>query len=506
MRRVAVARIFQETSSFSARRTTLEDFRQFGLHFGEDVFKVSAGLRDEIGGFLEMAQRDGDIELIPVMWAVGWTGGPVTQDTFEYLRDKLIEGIRAIPSLDGVLLALHGSMAADRTDDTEGAMLTAVRKLIGPSIPLVATFDHHANMTRQIVETVDALVAYLHCPHRDTMDTGVRGARLMQRILRGEISPTMAFRKIPMLTPADRYETDKYPLKGWFDAGRGLESQPGVLAVAQFPVQPWMDIDEYGWSVVVVTDGQKGLAERGAAELAQQAWDMRREFLVDNPGPEEAIRQALSEPGPIVIAEGADATNGGGPGDSTILLSEMLRQKVDKTTFTTVVDPSAVAKALEAGIGNEVTLDLGARYDFHSKPVRVTARVIRASDGKFRIVGGSHHAIAVDMGRTVLLKAGAIHMVVSENLNPGHDPLVYRHIGLEPSDAQIVVVKCTVGHMLAYANIMKKTIWTDTPGATPSNLLRLPHKRAPRPLFPLDADMEWRADGLEKGGLAGAVS
>ena len=90
------------------------------------------------------------------------------------------------------------------------------------------------------------------------------------------------------------------------------------------------------------------------------------------------------------------------------------------------------------------------------------------------------------MGRTVALQVGSIHSVVSAKLNPGHDPLVYRHIGLEPKDAQIVVVKCVVGHMKSYAGIMKKTIWTDCPGATPSNLTRLKHRLVPRPLFPLD--------------------
>lgn len=493
MKRVAVARIFQETSSFSPRKTTLDDFRQFGLHFGGKVFDEAGNLRDEITGFLQVAREEGGLELVPVMWAVGWTGGPLTAETYAFLKRALVEGIAGAGRLDGVLLALHGSMVAEGTDDTEGDMLAAVRAAIG-DLPLVATFDHHGNMTRRIVDQLDGLLAYLECPHSDTMETGARGARLMMRLLRGEAVLTLAFRKIPMITPADRFETGKPPLKEWFDAARELERLPGVLAISQFPVQPWLDVEEYGWSVVVMTDNDAALAERLAARLAQQAWDMRERFLVNNPGPAEAIRRALREPGPIVIADGADATNGGAPGDSTVLLKEMLKQRVEAPAFLTVVDPEAVARALEAGIGNAVTVDLGGKRDpANSTPVRITAVVTRASDGKFRIVGGSHHATPVDMGRTVVLRAGAIHIVVSEKLNPGHDPLVYRHIGLEPADAQMVVVKCVVGHMKAYASIMKKTIWTDTPGPTPSNLLRLAHRRAPRPLFPLDRDMEWRA-------------
>ncbi|MCI0621809.1 MAG: M81 family metallopeptidase [Acidobacteria bacterium] len=493
MKRIAVARLFQETSSFSSKKTTIEDFKQFGLHFGADIFSQVSDLRDEFCGFMDAARQATDLELVPIMWAVGWTGGALTQDTFEFLKEKLVNGIASTPSLDGVLLAFHGSMAAERTDDTEGAILSAIRRVIGDKIPLVATFDHHANMTRRIVDNLDALVAYLTCPHRDTLETGLRGAHMMQRLLRREIAPTMAFQKIPMVTPADKYETEKEPLKRWFEAARKLEERPEVLAVAQFPVQPWLDVEEFGWSVVVVTDNNKALAEQLAADLAQQAWDMRHEFLVNNPLPEEAIRMAVQQEGPIVLADGSDATNGGAPGDSTILLEEMLKQKVDVTTYMTMVDPEAVEKALAAGIGKEVTVNLGGKQDTYGKPVRLTARVIRTSDGKFRIVGGSHHATSVNMGRTVLLQAGRIHLVVSERLNPGHDPLVYRHIGLEPKDAHIVVVKCVVGHMHAYAPIMKKTIWIDSPGATPSNLSRLNYQRVPRPLFPLDSDMAWKA-------------
>jgi len=492
IKRIAIARLFQETSSFSERKTTLEHFRRFGLHFGESVFRETAGLRDEIDGFVEAARENGDLELIPIMWAVGWTGGVLDAKTFDYLKQNLLERISAAPALDGVLLALHGSMVAEGTDDTEGDVLAAIRQRTGGRIPIVATFDHHANMTQRIVDNADALVAYRHCPHRDTKETGWRGARMLRGILNGEFKPVMAFQKIPMITPADRFETDKEPLKRWFDSGREMEKRPGVLAVEQFPVQPWLDVVEYGWSAVVVTDNNPSLGSELVAQLAEQAWEMRGEFLVSNPTAEEAIRMALVEEGPVVIADGSDATNGGGPGDSTVLLAEFVLQKVDKPTYLTVVDPEAVNKALQAGIGQEVTVNLGGRYDRSEKPVRLTGRVVRASDGKFRIPGGSHHAIAVDMGRTVLLQAGKLYIVVSERLSPGHDPLVYRHIGLEPKDAHIIVVKCVVGHMNAYAPIMKKTIWIDTPGATPSNLLRLKHRRVPLPLFPLNRQMEWK--------------
>src|SRR5437016_8379906 len=217
MKRVAVARLFQETSSFSPWKTTLDDFRQFGLHFGDEIFQNVGDIRDELNGFVAALRQAPEIELVPIMWAVGWTGGTVTEETFAFLKQKLVEGIASAGSLDGVLLALHGSMVAEETHDTEGDLLTAIREIIGDEVSIVATFDHHANMTRRRVNALDGLVAYHHCPHSDVFETGVLGARMMLRLLRGEVAPTIGFQKIPMITPADRYETDKEPLKRWFN-------------------------------------------------------------------------------------------------------------------------------------------------------------------------------------------------------------------------------------------------------------------------------------------------
>jgi microcystin degradation protein MlrC len=192
----------------------------------------------------------------------------------------------------------------------------------------------------------------------------------------------------------------------------------------------------------------------------------------------------------MVIPDGADATNAGSPGDSTHLLREMLRQKVQCRALLTIVDPESVQLACQAGIGQTIPFSLGGkRSPRYNLPLDIAGKVSAFSDGRFELKG--HLAMKVNMGRCAVLEIGSIRVLVSEFAGPGHDPEVYRHIGLEPADAQIVVVKATVGHMDAYAKIMKDNLPCECPGPSPSYLDRLEYKFIPRPMYPFDADMQW---------------
>ena len=78
-----------------------------------------------------------------------------------------------------MILALHGAMAAEGYDDATGDVLRAVREIIGRDVPLVATLDLHANITRLMAESANALVGYLTFPHIDLYETGERGMHLL---------------------------------------------------------------------------------------------------------------------------------------------------------------------------------------------------------------------------------------------------------------------------------------------------------------------------------------
>ncbi len=305
------------------------------------------------------------------------SGGRVTAEALESFEASLISGLETNLPLDGVLLSMHGASASEMVDDLEGYLLAAARRVVGKDTPIVVTLDHHANITRQIIESVDGLIGYRLLPH-DPYETGLRGAQMLQAIIRREIQPKIAWRKIPMLAPADRGKTDEYPMQVWFGLAREMERRAGVVSVSNFPVQPWLDVPELGWSVVAVTDGNSQIADGLAAELAQKAWELREEFWkVRRVSPQEAIDNAVHAPtGPVIICDASDSVLSGVPGDSTCLLEEMLRQQIPCMALLPMVDPQVVEQAIAAGQGAELEVAIGGKLDpVFGKTLRIRGRV-----------------------------------------------------------------------------------------------------------------------------------
>ena len=86
-------------------------------------------------------------------------------------------------------------MVAEHLDDGEGEILARVRKVIGKDLPLVASLDLHANVTPEMVEHADALIAYRTYPHVDMADTGRASARHLALLLRSKQRLAKAFRQ-----------------------------------------------------------------------------------------------------------------------------------------------------------------------------------------------------------------------------------------------------------------------------------------------------------------------
>lgn len=106
----------------------------------------------------------------------------------------------------------------------------------------------------------------------------------------------------------------------------------------------------------------------------------------------------------------------------------------------TVVDPEAVAKAIQAGVGETVTLSVSARLDLLSnEPLTMTGQVRAVSDGRYVMKEGALRLADVNQGRTVLLHVRGISVVISEIVGPAVHPAVYRMVGLEPAEARVQV-------------------------------------------------------------------
>lgn len=489
--RIAVAFISQETNTFNPAPATMAGFESFGVYRGQQMLDALVGV-GSVGGFLSAVEEwDGDVEVVPLVKARDVAGGRLTADTLGVLTEELTASLGAAGALDGVALLLHGACAADGEDDVEGHLLAVARGVVGAEMPIVVGLDHHANITERMMALSTAIVGHRTQPH-DPTDTGRRTGALMLRVASGGAAPAMAWRNLRMLSHQEQYLTAHGPMKRWFDRARALEEEPGVLAVSPFPMQPWLDLSEGGWSVVVVTDGDPDLSERYAEEMAELAWSMRAEFQERTAvPPAEAVARAAAHDGPVILSDTGDSVFGGAGGDSTVLLAELLRAGAP-TALVPMVDPEAARRFVEAGEGAVVEVSVGGALTGWFPPVEVTARVVAVDDLVLRNLPRYPEA-EVHMGATAVVEVANVTLVVSELPGvAGNHPGMYERLGLQPGEFGALVLK-TASNFQWYSHLTTEVIRVDSTGPTQSDITALPWERVPRPIYPIDDDVtDWR--------------
>ncbi len=484
--RIGLIHVAQETNDFNPQLTTLRDYRSFGLHLGQEVVDKAGGI-GQVGGHLAAVAESGvAVETVPIVRAHAVAGGRIDTESRMYFLDVIRRGLKDAGPLDGLHLQLHGACAAEGLDDVEGEQAALCRDILGPHVPILLGLDHHANVTKRMVASVTAIVGHRTQPH-DQFDTGKIGMELLLRILREGLHPVIATRKIPLVTHQEKFLTAHGPMKEWFDHARAMEKDPRVLQAAPFPMQPWLDVDEGGWTAVVVTNGDRPLAESLADELADHAWRLRDAFLEREAlSVDDAVRRADAEPpGLVVLSDTGDTVFGGSAGDSNVLLEAMLRLKIKGPALIPMIAPGVVARLWQAGEGATVTLPVGGETASRFfRPLEVTGVVRKLREGLIPISDYQHGEI--DMGRTAVFETGPVTLLVSELRGvAGNIPDVYRAHGIDPSRFKMVVLK-TASNFQFFASIAPRVIRADTPGPGQSDVYTLPWQRLPRPIHPLD--------------------
>ena len=489
--RIGVIRISQETDTFNPNPTTLEHFASFGIHHGNDVIDRSGvGV---VRGYLQAAGERGGVETVPLFKARAVAGGRVDSSTYEYLMSQLDEGLRGAGGLDGLALLLHGACSAQGVDDVDGELTARARSIVGSGVPILLALDHHANITQKMIDEADALVGHRTQPH-DQHDTGYLAAHLLFRIVEGEVSPTVAWRKIPLISHQEQYLTSRHPMKTWFDRARQIEQEnPKVLQISNFPMQPWLDVDEGGWSSVVVTDDDADLAEKIALELGDLAWSMREEFQVKTSvSPAEAVRQAeAAASGVVVLSDTGDSVLGGAGGDSTVLLREMQEQGIEGPALVPLVHPSIGEDLAGSNAGDVVTVEIGGTIAGMHDPISLTGRLLHFAPTLLEFESG-YGSPSVDVGHAAVLDVGWGIVAITQFPGVGGVlPGMYGHFGIDPSEYKMAVVK-TASNFQHFGEISSTVVRADTPGPTQSDIATLPWQRIPRPVFPLDDVDTWR--------------
>ena len=124
---------------------------------------ASITLPDLPGFFTEM-DRTGQWTPVPLRVSQAQPGGPVEEGFFRSFVAEIEAGLKAALPLDAVFISAHGAALAEGTDDPDGDLLEAVRRAVGPDIPVVATFDLHANVSHKMIDNLSVFVGYLENP------------------------------------------------------------------------------------------------------------------------------------------------------------------------------------------------------------------------------------------------------------------------------------------------------------------------------------------------------
>jgi len=494
--RIVTGSLVQESNTFSPLTSDRSAFQSSVLAWDAASLTAMTGTRTELGGFIAASTRAA-VTLVPTVAAWAPSGGPMVAEDFRWLTGQFLERIAAAGHVDGVLLALHGAWVSADEPDADGWLVSAVRSLVGPDTPIVVTLDLHANITARMVHAANLVVGYRTYPHTDMFETGVRAAELLFRIFREGIRPTMAVCKVPLLLPPENAQTHGGPLAPLVEDMRVVERLPGFLAASLFTVQPWLDVPELGSAVIVATDGAAdnggAAAQTQADRLAVSLWEMRHAVHVPLVSPHLAVAQALARPeGPILLIDSADSVSSGAPGDSTAILQALLDAQPARLALVTIVDPEIARDAAGKGNGGQhVHYMLGARLDpARHVPVAVSGTVEPVTSRQVRFMGGIGDGLTADIGAAAILTVGMVRILIMEKAVPCYDPALYRTAGLEPTEAQVVVVKSPNNFRHAYQDIARDWIYVDAPGASTPRLSALVFTQAPRPLYPLD-DVPW---------------
>ena len=483
--KIVVAMMMHETNTFSPVPTPLAAFRPLSGSAAIEEFKDT---NTQLGGFLHAAHEMNAEITVPIA-AGAHPSGYVERGAYEDMCDTIVGGIRN--GCDAAFLALHGAMVAEHFDDGEGELLRRIRA-VAPRLPIAVGLDFHAHMTAPMVEHATVMTGYRTYPHIDMGETAQRAARTLARTLAGEVSPVMVWGSRPMMTSTLVHTPSRQPMRDIMDMAAAAETSGAVLNASVFGGFPHADIPHISCSAVIVCDRQTDQGRALLDRLLDMAWERRDAFLYQGAPLASQIAHArtLGE-GPIVLVDHGDNTASGGTQDVMSVIDEVTRQGLTDVVAGPICDPASVARIIAAGTAASVTLPLGGKIDMPQiglagRPLTVTGKVTRITDGEFVVTGPMATGMRVRMGRTAVLDTGHLQIVISERRAEPFDLGVFTHCGIDPRRKRYVLIKSRQHFRAGFEPIARHIVLCDGEGVTSSDLRLFTYKKRRHPLYPFE--------------------
>ena len=487
--RVGIVSLMHESNSFISTPTTLEMFKASRHLRGVEVGKFFSDGLNEIAGFLDGLDGTG-IEAVPIFYACTAPSGEITEETCDSLIEAMFEEIEKAGPVDGFLTAPHGANVGSTGEyhDLDGHWLTRLRTQVGPTLPIVCTLDPHTNLSNRMLDACNATIAYRSNPHLDQKAVGTAAAKLMVKILKREVRPTQAAAFPPIAINIERQRTTTPPCLPLFELANGMLEREEVLSNSIILGFPYSDVEEMGSSTIVVTDNNPELAQELADELSEYLLAHREEFVGEFIDIGTAIDRAMEIEGPICLLDMGDNVGGGSAADGTLIARD-LHQRANTCSFVCLFDADSVTKAVTAGIGSELALEMGGKTDdLHGPPLEATVRVRSIHEGKFRESEIRHGGqTQFDMGTTAVVQTetGLTISLTTRRTVPVSLG-VMTSVGLDPADFDIIIAKGVQSPVAAYEPVCTELIRVDTPGATTADIRNFEFKNRRRPLYPFE--------------------
>jgi len=499
--RIAILGVILE-SNRQAPVATAEDFDSLYCLEGEAIIAAARAetsvIAPEASAFVRTMDATGPWQPVPILLAACHPHGPIDQTLHQTYLDKIRSGLAAAGPLDAVYIANHGAMVATTSHDPDGDIITVARETAGPDSRIIVTLDLHANISDAMVAGSDMIIGYRTNPHVDMIERGEEAALAMRLMLAGHADPKQHLVRLPLTPASVSLLSAEAPYGAMIDFGqrRKAEEAGRILNVSIFGGFVYADTPYNGVAVVVTARNSHDDAKQLANEIAALGWRKREEFKRVLTPVSDAVAIALNQDRePVIFADVGDNPGGGGTGRTTELLKALIDADANKVLYGSYFDPPLARAAHAAGIGQRFTAEFntepGTPYDH---PLTFEAEVIALHDGD--VVGrlGLLAGRQLHLGPCAAIRISGITIIVISDRSQTADPMFFEMFGLDIAAAHTVVVKSR-GHFRAGFIPWfppERVYEIDTEGLVSPVLHRRQWQYLPRPVYPIDEDVEWK--------------
>lgn len=485
--RIAIAGINHETNTYCREQTPLSAFQ---ITRGEKL-RSQVGTETAVGGALATCEEIG-AQAIPIMVAFTQPSGVINLDAYLSLKDEILLGVQAALPLDGIFLDLHGAGVVDTLPDMEGDLVSAIRALVGETLPVTASFDLHGNITQEMCDAIDGVFACHQYPHIDLHYAAADAVRLIAQMVKEPIKTHVHVESLPMLIPTTT--TFEGIGKSFLAQVLAAEQEAGVIDISWFHGFPYSDTQHTGAHIVVTSIEESGdVAGSVAMQVATQLWQSRELFKATSLSAAAAVAEARATTHrPVIINETSDNCGGGSPGDGTHLLRAMLEAELTNAAFGFIVDPEVAALAHKTGTGANISVSLGGKYDdLHGDPLELEVYVKALHDGRLTMQAMFKGA-RINYGKLARLQVGGMDIIVSSNRSQTFDTEPFLAVGIDVTRLDYVGLKSSNHFRAGFTELAGRIVTADPPGLTTHHIEVFPRHNSATELWPISANASYK--------------